>query len=245
MIPSKYRTEEKIQTIQRQEVLQNLKSSLEEQKNQLISNTDITRNEILKKEEEIEKLQQEGSNQEQIHELNTSIIQDREQIESIEQQLSTIEDQQNLINSVVDNPLQGKSSKFNIRLEWKTSDDLDLHLKIPNGQEIYYSNKNVECNGFKGYLDVDANAGTPTSDNPQENIFWEEEAPEGDYQVDVNLYTQRSGRKEIPFIVTIFHQNQEPIAKPASFTGLPVNNKPTITMFKFRYSKERGIEIIS
>lgn len=245
LIPSKYRTEDKIQTLQRQDVLHNLKSSLENQKHELISNTNIARNEILKKEEEIEKLQQEGSNHELIHELNTSIIQQREQIESIEQQLSTIEDQQNLINSVVDNPLQGKSSKFNIRLEWNTSDDLDLHLKIPNGQEIYYSNKNVECHGCKGYLDVDANAGTPTSDNPQENIFWEEEAPEGDYQVDVNLYTQRSGRKEIPFIVTIFHQNQEPIAKPASFMGLPVNNKPTITMFKFRYSKERGIEIIS
>ena len=245
-IPSEYRTTEHIQTLQRRDAISTQSQSLEAQKLQALSNIALHNSQLQEVEARRNDIVQSGHTNvqaEHLQNIESEIQSHRQQIESAESVVTSIEAQQSLISSISDNKLQGQSGKFNVRLEWKTSDDLDLHLKVPDGQEIYYSNKNIVCKGCHGHLDVDANAGTPTSESPQENIFWDEDAPEGDYQVDINLYTHRSGENEIPFIVTLFPENKEAITKTSSFKNIQSDRKPTITIFKFRYSKAEGIQI--
>ena len=69
---------------------------------------------------------------------------------------------------------QGGRGTLKINLKWNTTDDLDLHVFDPSGFEIYYGRKEHDCDGVKGQLDVDANASSPYTRTPQENIFWEE-----------------------------------------------------------------------
>jgi hypothetical protein len=91
-------------------------------------------------------------------------------------------------------------AEVRISLIWNCRDDLDLHVTCPSGEEIWYSAKKSTCGGF---LDVDMNASDPYSRNPVENIVWANNAPSGEYRVVVNNYCQRSGLREVPFILQI------------------------------------------
>jgi hypothetical protein len=66
------------------------------------------------------------------------------------------------------------------RLTWRTAADLDLYVQEPNGNVIYFANRQSSTGGI---LDVDSNAGCTTSQpNPVENIFWSVgRAPRGQY----------------------------------------------------------------
>jgi len=78
-----------------------------------------------------------------------------------------------------------------ISLSWDGLSDLDLHVVCPCGVEIYYGNK--KCASCGATLDVDMNAGGRTSSNPVENVFWPEKlAKQGNYKVDVHLFSWRS-----------------------------------------------------
>ena len=63
----------------------------------------------------------------------------------------------------------GKSGAVQVTLSWDDYNDLDLHLFCPDGERIYFNNKTSECGGE---LDVDMNV-KPVSNNPVENIVWE------------------------------------------------------------------------
>lgn len=72
--------------------------------------------------------------------------------------------------------------------------DLDLHCILKQGrfmeQHLFYSNKRVGG----GYLDVDANGGGPTSNEPVENIRWEKSKltpPDGLYSFYVHNFKER------------------------------------------------------
>jgi hypothetical protein len=71
-----------------------------------------------------------------------------------------------------------------ITLVWDDTNDLDLHVIDPNGEEIFFDNP-ISTSG--GRLDVDANAGcSGTTSSPRENIFWPTGlAPTGTYTVRV------------------------------------------------------------
>jgi hypothetical protein len=71
-----------------------------------------------------------------------------------------------------------------VTLEWHNSNDVDLHVIDPAGEEIYYSSRGSSSGGM---LDVDANGGcNGTTDEPRENIFWPTgRAPHGEYRVRV------------------------------------------------------------
>jgi hypothetical protein len=77
-------------------------------------------------------------------------------------------------------------------LEWFNYDDLDLHLKMPNGEHVYYSQKRSKC-GIA--LDVDMNAGSGGSRTPVENIIFpfsaKESLPEGIYKLIVVQFSKR------------------------------------------------------
>lgn len=74
-----------------------------------------------------------------------------------------------------------------ISLIWKNINDLDLSVKPPSGETIWYQHQTSRC---KGWLDVDMNAGYNETDRPVENIVWEQgDAPNGNYRVYVHHYS--------------------------------------------------------
>ena len=76
-------------------------------------------------------------------------------------------------------------------LHWFNYDDLDLHVKEPDGNRIYYGNKHSYHTG--GHLDVDMNAGSGTSRDAVENIVWTNRSKlaKGHYTVLVNQFRKR------------------------------------------------------
>lgn len=92
-----------------------------------------------------------------------------------------------------------------VTLRWATSDDLDLAVTDPSNQTVAFFNPNIASGG---QLDVDANAGCGTSTaTPIENIFWPPSAaPQGQYSIEVNLFTRCSGAGAIPFTLTLLVQ---------------------------------------
>uniref|UniRef100_A0A7S2EQ15 NAD(+) ADP-ribosyltransferase n=2 Tax=Trieres chinensis TaxID=1514140 RepID=A0A7S2EQ15_TRICV len=75
------------------------------------------------------------------------------------------------------------------------ANDLDLHVKAPSGEEIYYMHKRSACGGE---LDVDRMQDAP---EPVENIVWKR-APHGQYAVYVNNFSA-SHSDPTPFKVSV------------------------------------------
>lgn len=120
-------------------------------------------------------------------------------------------------------PILGKAGKLNIRLMWQSTDDLDLHVTYKE-KEVYYSNKREVIENCEVYLDVDANVNAPYLLNPQENIFFSEELPEGEeVKVEVCLYTKRSSSEAIDFELLIIPDENSAGGK--SISGKLSNDK--------------------
>lgn len=126
-----------------------------------------------------------------------------------------------------------------ISLAWDTGDDLDLHVMCPSGEEISFMNK-VSNDGLC-VLDVDMNAGGPTSREPVENVFIGNldrmtEAPKGKYKVFVQNYNyHEQGATEttlIPFRVVIEKNGlKEKFAGQCHGSGTNSN----VTVHEFEY----------
>lgn len=94
---------------------------------------------------------------------------------------------------------QYEDNEIRCTLMWDSYTDLDLHCVFGNYRdEIYYSNKRVG----DGYLDVDANGGSPTTMKPVENIRWKKNAPNGHYQFYVHNYSDRN-HGDNPFTIEL------------------------------------------
>ena len=94
-------------------------------------------------------------------------------------------------------------------LEWKTSDDLDLHCMGPDGVMINFDNKNSSSGG---HLDVDMNVGGGKDGRRAvEHIYWPKgRAPKGHYKVLVHLYQKYSDHNKISYKVTVkYGKNQK------------------------------------
>lgn len=110
----------------------------------------------------------------------------------------------------------GQYENIDIRasLMWNNENDLDLHVVTPTGAHIFYANKTACRSG--GFLDVDMNV-FGESREPVENTRWARgSAPEGRYQVYVNLYrVHRHNGERTPFTAEIEVEGQV-----FSFTGV-------------------------
>jgi len=137
-------------------------------------------------------------------------------------------------------PFQGKRGKLRINLQWKTIDDLDLHVYDPDNNHIFYSHKQATCQSSLGQLDVDANAGSGHTRTPQENIFWDNDAPEGIFKVDVNHFTKRE-LSICPFVVTIIPEYGDPKVFASKVEG----EKNTVNVVTFSYNKAKGVQILA
>ena len=99
----------------------------------------------------------------------------------------------------------GGDGDLKVTLMWDFYADIDLHVIEPNGNEIYYSEKQSSTGG---YLDVDNTHG---GQGAAENIFWEQNPPHGQYKVSLVYYSEGSSTpKQGPCKVVVFKRGQEP-----------------------------------
>lgn len=126
------------------------------------------------------------------------------------------------------------------RLAWFNHDDLDFHMKEPDGNEIYFGTRGRKSN-CGGELDVDMNAGSGTSRTPVENIFYSSKSKmkEGVYTLIVNQWAPRE-TKDIGFEVEI-----DMMGEVLSFNyGKAMRSKENVTVAKIKYTKAEGFQII-
>lgn len=119
------------------------------------------------------------------------------------------------------------------RLAWYNYDDLDLHLKTPQG-EICFSRKIIGG----GQLDVDMNAGGGMTREAVENIFYQNRLTmvEGNYELFVQQYRQRE-TIDVGFEVEIdYLGNTQSFVYDKAVAG-------NVTVAKFTYTKAGGIKI--
>ena len=103
---------------------------------------------------------------------------------------------------VADEPVLG-TGDVQVTLKWATTDDLDLSVIDPSGEEVLYSNPRVASGGE---LDVDSNAScSQTTGNPVENVFWPTGgAPTGDYVAKVTFFARcQQAVQEVQFNISL------------------------------------------
>jgi hypothetical protein len=88
-----------------------------------------------------------------------------------------------------------------VSLRWDTEADLDLHLVIPDGTEIWANKINsytppppgtpTDPDAYKsgGILDVDSNSACAIDGRRLENIYWTQTPPSGHYVARVDIYS--------------------------------------------------------
>ena len=181
--------------------------------------------------------------EEQLHieeeQLNNTLNEVEQVTSGLEKAVQQAQEEISTIQETSQIETQGGRGTLKINLKWNTTDDLDLHVFDPDNFEIYYNDKEHICNGVKGQLDIDANAASPYTRTPQENIYWEEgkNAPIGKYKVQVVLFNKRDTVENIPFTVTVYPDKGE----TRTFTGKINAIKIPKDIVDFEYS-ENGIK---
>ena len=123
-------------------------------------------------------------------------------------------------------------------LSWFNTDDLDIHVVEPDGNEICYSTPQAILSG--GTLDVDMNVrAIEASRSAVENIVWADKSRmhEGTYKVFIHNYTPRE-TVDIGFDVEIEHAG---VIHTFHYDKRVQGN---VTVAKFAFSKETGITFI-
>lgn len=124
-----------------------------------------------------------------------------------------------------------------ISLAWNNADDLDLHMRTPNGNHLYYGSRRHAG----AELDIDMNGMDKMDDqNPVENIIFANEATaqEGIYKVWVNQFRRRSAER-VGFTVQLDHKGEQ-----YDFNHPREHRNGDVDVVTFRYSRKGGIEII-
>jgi hypothetical protein len=128
---------------------------------------------------------------------------------------------------------------FRASLAWFNYDDLDLHLRGPNGLYIWFRDKNDSKTG--GALDVDMNANRGTSRSAVENITFpkRERMAEGEYILWVNQFCQRESidggfEIEMEFDGTVYGFSWPNLLKATQ----------NVVVCKFQYSRKDGLKIL-
>ncbi len=124
------------------------------------------------------------------------------------------------------------SGDLRISLSWFNTDDLDIHLKEPDGYKVDYTNKHSPKSGAT--LDVDMNVNQPVRD-AVENITWvnKNRIKKGKHTILVNNYTSRESvdvgfEIEVEYLGEMYHFSY----------AKKVKGKGTVWVFDFEI--ERG-----
>lgn len=192
-----------------QRVISQRQQEVQIQVQQIKENDEITEEERKDLRENVR--QQEEQLHKEEEQVNYTLNAVEQESSGLEQAVQQAQEEITTIQETYQIETQGGRGTLKINLKWNTTDDLDLHVFDPDGFEIYYGQKEHVCDGVKGQLDIDANAGSPYTRTPQENIYWEEgkNAPIGRYKVQVVLYSKRDTIDMIPFTVTVYPDKGE------------------------------------
>ena len=225
--------------ITQQRTISQRQQEVQVQVQQIEDNDEITEAEKNELQANVRKQQEELIQQQTL--LDTSLSQVEKESSDIVRAVENVQEEIAVIQETSQIETQGGRGSLKINLKWNTIDDLDLHVIDPSGFEIYYAKKENVCEGVKGQLDVDANAGEPYTRLPQENIYWEEgkNAPLGQYKVKVALYRKRDSIDKIPFTVTVYPDKGEVKTIPG-YVGSGITIKDIVV---FEYS-ENGINYL-
>ncbi len=229
---------ETIQTQQR--IISQRQQEVQAQAQQIADNEDISEKDRKNLQDNVRQQEEQLCKEEQ--QLKNTLNEVEQESTGLERAVQQAQEEIITIQETAQTETQGGRGTLKINLKWNTTDDLDLHVFDPSGFEIYYGQKEHDCDGVKGQLDVDANASSPyTTRTPQENIFWEEgkNAPIGRYKVRVVLFNKRDNVNTIPFTVTIYPDKGE----TKTFTGKVEVEKSAKDIVDFEYS-ENGISYI-
>lgn len=125
------------------------------------------------------------------------------------------------------------------RLAWSNFDDLDLHMIEPSRHEIYYANRGPSPRG--GLLDVDRNAGTGSTREPVENIYYGSASrlTEGIYTLFVHQFCPRESTNvgfeaEIDWKGSVYRFAYD----------RPLKHGERVVVAEMRYTQTGGIEIV-
>lgn len=102
----------------------------------------------------------------------------------------------------------GHSGNLKVTLLWDFPGDIDLHVKQPNGREIYY--RHPEDSSTGGALDVDDQVGGAGA---AENIYWQH-PPQGTYDIALKYYQPSQGNGvagQGQCTVVVFKNGQEEV----------------------------------
>ncbi len=125
-----------------------------------------------------------------------------------------------------------------LSLAWFNYDDLDLEIREPNGNLIYYPVKG-RVQPSSGILDTDMNASRGTTREAVENIVYtnSNKMQEGVYQVRVNQFCMRENR-DYGFELELDYDGKSQLFA----YNRQVRNK--VDVIKFEYTRENGVKII-
>ena len=123
--------------------------------------------------------------------------------------------------------LDACNGPITVTLAWNTSDDLDLHLIEPNGNEVYFGRK-TSVNGAE--LDIDMNAGGTYSLNAIENICYRIPPTDGNYKIIIDFFRRNSSETEIPYTIYLRNGSTEKY-----FRGVHSFEKEKHLINEFRY----------
>jgi len=122
-----------------------------------------------------------------------------------------------------------KEGEIEIGLIWRNTNDIDLHVLDPLGEEIFFNNRRSRSGGE---LDVDRNASCgSTTSSPVEHIVWERNAPHGRYQVGVHYYARCGSTDATPFDVEIGYGGHR-----HSLNGVLSKGDPLKIVYEFDYA---------
>jgi len=124
-----------------------------------------------------------------------------------------------------------------VSLSWFNKDDLDIHVKEPNGNEIYYINAQLHHTS-SGILDVDMNVTSPVN-NAVENIVWTQkhQIPEGLFKVWIHNYTPRETTNK-GFVVELEYDG---VIQTFTYDQQVSGN---VGVIEFEFSQKYGIKIV-
>lgn len=112
-----------------------------------------------------------------------------------------------------------KSGDVQVSLIWDNFNDLDLHVVTPRGENIFFAHRRSRD---RGELDVDMNAGTGTTREPVENIYWAKgKAPLGKFKVFVHHYRNHGDPDPTEFEVRIIVDGQTKVVNGYASFGEP------------------------
>lgn len=128
--------------------------------------------------------------------------------------------------------IRAGNGDFQASVAWTGASDVDLHVFDPNGEHVYYGNRNGTTGGR---LDIDSNAACTIDNTNNENIFWPlNTAPAGQYRVELHYYDDCAVPRS-DWVVTVLLKGQQPAITTGSFVGSAGVANPPVVIGNFNY----------